>query len=101
MPRAVSTLFIVVAGCAVAGLIGVALSWLIRSAQGAMGPTGDMPSHWGYLFIGLLLGLVAAVVWEFVRLGHLRRVLRWLKSLKDNFALASAAGVLCWIILYL
>ena len=101
MPRALSTLFIVVAGCAVAGLIGGALSWLIRSAQGALGPAGAIPPHWGYLAIGLLLGLVAAAVWEFVRLGHLRRVLYWLKSLKDHFALASVAGALCWIILYL
>ena len=101
MPRALSTLFILVVGCATAGLIGGGLSWLIRSAQGALGPDGSIPSHWGYLVIGLLLGLIAAAVWEFVRLGHLRRVLYWLRSLKDNFVLASIAATLCWVILYL
>jgi hypothetical protein len=101
MPRAISTLFILVVGCATAGLIGGGLSWLIRSAQGALGPDGAIPSHWGYLVIGLFLGLVGAAIWEFVRLGHFRRILHWLKSLKDHFVLVGIAGALCWVILYL
>lgn len=101
MPRAVSTLLILVAGCAAAGLFGGALSWLIRSAQGVFATDGAIPSHWGYLFFGLLLGLVGAAVWEFVRLGHFRRVLHWLRGLKDHFVLAGIAGALCWVILYM
>ena len=100
MPRAFGTLLILVAGCAAAGMIGGGLSWLIRSAQGALGPDGGLPSHWGYLFVGLLLGLVGAAAWEFVRLGHLRRLLVWMRGLKEQVVLTVIAGALCWIILY-